>query len=367
MDVALDTNVLVSDWWLKGLASELCRYLRAARSKLLLHEVVLIELEAKYGRDWREWSNKASSFIGPGQPALESLGEKMAAARRDNFFRVFRQDILERLPLNGDHLRSIVEHLAQRKPPSSKGGEQFRDVALWLGLLDYVGAHPDRLPITIVSNDRGFHGNEFKADLENRGLDIRVFPSLQSFIFAEHKRVPPAGLILSGQRKVVGGSLTIAGRNTGPRFTLEGDGFAFSNEGAELGNVDAVAECLLCQGGSRISLGATFAGGFGLGAGPARILEKSFDRLYYSGAIAFQGAVDVPVSNEQDVALEAPFRFDGLLRGSVYSQMSTDPDAPIFDLHLEGRGTAQLNLTGVDDQPHAGLFFFRSLTYTFHP
>lgn len=97
--------------------------------------------------------------------------------------------------------------------------------------------------LAIVSNDGGFHGDEFKADLEKRGLDIRLFTSLQSFLSAEHKRVPPAGLILSGQRQVTGGSLTIAGWNTGPRFTLEGDGLAFSNEGAEPGNVDAEADC----------------------------------------------------------------------------------------------------------------------------
>lgn len=61
-----------------------------------------------------------------------------------------------------------------------------------------------------------------------------------------------------------------------------------------------------------------------------RLGEKSFDRLYYAGAIAFKGAVDVPVSNEQDVEVDAPFQFDGFLRGSVYSQMSPDPDTPIF-------------------------------------
>ncbi len=369
MDVALDTNALVSDWWLSGVGSELSRYLRASRSKLLLHEVVWIELEAKYGRNWREWSNKASRFIGSGRSDLESLGEKTALAWRDNFFRVFRHDILERVPLNGDHLRSIVEHLAQRRPPSSKGGEEFRDVALWLGLLDYVGAHPDRLPLAIVSNDGGFHGDEFKADLEKHGLDIRFFNTLPAFLSAEHKRVPPAGLILSGQGQVTGGWLTIAGQNRGPRFTLEGDGFAFSNEGAEPGNVDGVAEGTLCRPGSRISLGATFAGGFGLGAGPVRLGEKSFDRLYYGGAITFTGAVDVPTSNKQDVVVEveAPFKFDGTFRGSVYSSTSPDPDTPIFDLHLEGRGTARLNLVGFADRTHGWLFWFRSLTYTFHP
>jgi len=369
MDVATDTNALALDWWLSGVGSELSRYLRTSRSKLILHEVVWIELEAKYGREWKEWSNRASRFIGSGRSDLESLGEKTAAAWRDNFLRVFRDDIVERVPLNGDHLRSIVEHLAQRKPPSSKGGEQFRDVALWLGLRDHFGAHPGRLPLAIVSNDSGFHGAEFKADLQKLGLDIRLFTDLQSFLSAEHKRVPPVGLILSGQRQVTGGSLTIADLNRGPRFTLEGDDFAFSNEGADPGNVNAVTECTLCNGGSLVSLGATFSGGFGLGYGPVRLLGKSFDRLYYSGAITFQGAVNVPVSgsNGQEVAVEAPFQFDGFIRGSVYGHMGPDPDTPIFDLHLAGSGTAQLNLIAVDDQPRGWLFLFNSLTYNFQP
>jgi PIN domain len=369
MLVALDTNILFTDLWLTSRDMKtLLEFLRIKRGKILLFEVVDIEVEARFIEDCEKNLRKTERYI-------QNLPTESEATLewRNNFEQKLNSDILERVPLDDSILRDTVYRLAKRIPPSSSNGEQFRDVVLWLGLLKYAQTITPQTPIILISEDSDFRrqkdGNSLhpilQKEITDLGLDIRYCRNIQEFIKKEGIMTYVESDVFSGGIELTDGFLSVPGYQRGPRFKLIGPYIIIINDGGDPGNVHAW-RCSPCEVGTQISLGSYFVGSLTLGFGPANIQGRDYPHIFYSGIMNFGGAEKIVISKDTGNQIEGGFTFTATIRGYTKNPFIGDPGKAVFDVELKGKGTATLELGFHDDARHGRLYDFRSLTYRFH-
>jgi len=154
---------------------------------------------------------------------------------------------------------------------------------------------------------------------------------------------------------ITGGSLTVTGSGSGPRFFLTGENFTISG-GGEIGN-DGPQHCHPCSGS--IFIGSIFAGS-SLGGGTVTFNGSSFSGPF-GGVFQITGdpiLLPVPTSN---ITVTGAFTFSGSL-----VVCGTNPcSGPIsFSTQLVGSGQAMIDLIFNNNVPHP-VFDFKSVTYVF--
>lgn len=380
MYIAIDTNVLSNDLRLrsKGVKAFI-QYLRNTNSRLLLSDIVRIEIEANFKRQSRGALKDLDSAL----RNLNRLGikdvlslntdimfESALSTWRQDISSILSENIFEQIPIYSDLLEEVARRLAERIPPSSAKGEEYRDCVIWASLLRYAQNNPSHSPIALISNDGGFSDDkvclrpELQAELTERNLLIQYYSSLENFLKDKNSEVPEEDVYSGGEMRLTGGSLIVQGLFGGPVFQFIGPGFTISNKGADQGNVGA-SRCSPCRAGERLSLNSTFAGELGLGSGPSSIKGKQYPHLYYSGIIDFYGETEIEESESPQVSVIGKFTLSGLMKGYENNPFIAYPGSSVFDVKLSGSGTATVELSRfpiASDEHH---YSFRSITYRF--
>ena len=154
--------------------------------------------------------------------------------------------------------------------------------------------------------------------------------------------------------------------NSGPRFQLLSPtppAWVLTNESADQGNVPLQSGPLAV---GAHSIGATFAGELGLGAGPARVGATAYPKLWYSGTLNFVGNITLTMGMTEPVIAVRAFNMTGHLRGYLANPFIGDPGTAVFDSNVSGKGKAVILLTSIM-QGTSRLFWLTSFTYHFTP
>ena len=201
MDVALDTNAVLSLGLANPAFSSLQDYLRKTKSGLLLPEVVLEELLAQRRtlianavRKGLEANKEVKGLVpsyddkavGTRLKAIE-LEDSLAAYRAELKLAADEVSIVENRPSD---LMEMVRRLANRIPPASQAGEEARDVLIWLAILHIA----EKGELAFVTGDKRAFGKNgtLKVELSNdlKGLPnaVAVYDGVESFLKIHHKR-----------------------------------------------------------------------------------------------------------------------------------------------------------------------------------
>ena len=204
MDVILDTNVLFSLLQAQGgnftnsnAFVELVTYLRRTKSDLVMPQMVVDELCARY-------QDFLSGLIKKSEDARETLQHKTFT----NLINIPKvslatevQALRERLlnPAQGFQSRQfddygavsiaeVVRRGIHRVPPASSKGEELRDVVLWLLVLAYAKTVGQE--VAFISGDGTFQNpdgtlkEQLANDVAGAGVKIACYESIRSFIAA---------------------------------------------------------------------------------------------------------------------------------------------------------------------------------------
>lgn len=156
---------------------------------------------------------------------------------------------------------------------------------------------------------------------------------------------------------ITGGTLTVIGSSSGPRFTLTGENFVLGG-GGEVG-FSAPQLCHPCSGS--INVVSNFIGS-SLGGGGIIINGSTFEGLL-GGSFEFRGDPILLPAGTSNVIVTGPFTFSG-----SFSVCGTDPcHGPIiFSTQLVGSGHVMIDLLfNPQSPPGVSLYDFRSVTYVF--
>lgn len=201
MYVLLDTNVYFNNWFLKNPSFvKLIRYCNDTDATLLLPEVVVEEVEAKY----MEESDKVLKQVDEIQRLCENLGHTGASTVSDLTVSAFSfADVVtdkfskvKRLPYDSVSHRLLVAKAIGSKRPFTNGEKGYRDALLWHTLVDFLkktDAEPSIAFVTENSSDffdgkhesPRFHG-DLLVDLHEAGVtnEFLLFRSLRKFVDA---------------------------------------------------------------------------------------------------------------------------------------------------------------------------------------
>lgn len=196
MQVAVDTNILLTDPWLEGQKMKaLLDFVDRTRSELLIHAVVAEELRAVLERQWRsaladlESAAKKVKRLGVEVPEVEA--ETTIAALRARLESTHRRLAYHthEIDLATDLLPEPLRRSANRIPPCARTGEEIRDALLWLGLMQYCERSGHREIAFISNNTRDFCGSEagilapeLKRDALVSNATVHFYSTLDDFL-----------------------------------------------------------------------------------------------------------------------------------------------------------------------------------------
>jgi|GEM_PF-3532455 len=199
MHVAVDTNALRAAGLESPAIRSLDSYLSRTRSTLLLPSVVVEELCASRLTDLRELQRSLASVakdlsrLAPSStfapPPIDE--DALVAEYRGKLFELAAEvQILEN---KEEDLPELVRRLANRIRPASEGGEEARDVLLWLSV-----RHVAREKfVALISNDhKAFYKSKdsvelhptLVADLGEHIDNVSTYSSVDSFLRANNER-----------------------------------------------------------------------------------------------------------------------------------------------------------------------------------
>ena len=206
MDVAVDTNVLAKDLWLRSQSVRaLLDYLERTRSRLLVHDVVYKELSALYERQCAEAvrvvetaTRHAARFGVEGLPQpdqLDSLRRQAVARWRGRVADVLSPAVRADVPLDSAVLPEVITRTIGRIAPCTQSDKEFRDAVIWLGLLRHAAEAMGGAPLAFISENTkqfaadggvGLHPT-LAHDVAAHGVELTYFASLDDFL-REHAR-----------------------------------------------------------------------------------------------------------------------------------------------------------------------------------
>ena len=198
MDIVLDTNIFRKDFTMTSDNFIILHdYIKKTKSKVILTEIVYREIAAIYER---EMNKRYSVFLENrdylrrniiGTPIEDDfeIDIKKCVANYLEFLRqtlkLAKKDIV---PIKQCYLDDVVERAIHRIPPCSAKGEEFRDVLLWLTLLDVAVESKGKKVIFISENIKQFaSGNgtlqpSLLEETKSKGINIIYHNSMEQFI-----------------------------------------------------------------------------------------------------------------------------------------------------------------------------------------
>ncbi|HEX9940350.1 MAG TPA: PIN domain-containing protein [Longimicrobium sp.] len=206
MHVALDSNVLIADRWLRSRHLDaLLDYLDRTNSLLFIHEIVNQEVRAKVRQQFAKAVNSMASaaregerlgMVGINSPE-ESVIVAASMSKWEKMFGEWLNRNAEVIPLDNDLLPEITRRAIERIPPFTSNGEEFRDALLWLGLIRHlptVTAIPEVAFISantkqFASIDKHELHPSLASDAKAQRIDVHYFTSLDDFISSRAKPI----------------------------------------------------------------------------------------------------------------------------------------------------------------------------------
>jgi hypothetical protein len=204
VDVILDTNILYSPLQAQGgnftssnAFVELVTYLRRTKSDLVMPQMVVDELCARY-------EDLLSRAIKQAEDARTTLQHKtftklinMPTVSLATEVRALRERLLNPAQgfqsrqfhdYSGVSLAEVVRRGIKRIPPASSKGEELRDVVLWLLVLAY--AKTTNRDVAFISGDGTFQNQDgalkeqLANDVSQAGVKVACYESIRSFVAA---------------------------------------------------------------------------------------------------------------------------------------------------------------------------------------
>jgi len=198
MYVALDSNILLADPWLRSQKTrQLLDFVKKTQSKVLLHEVVEAEVRANFRRQCSDAImkiekdlSKAERYDIVGIPEFngnKSLDVTLAKFD-ENFNNVLDNWITIRVPLNNTVLSEVIRRALERIPPCSGKGEEIRDAIIWLNLLEFCKKYDHKIAFISANTNEFADSNteilraELLEDIKNYEINLSYFKSLDYFL-----------------------------------------------------------------------------------------------------------------------------------------------------------------------------------------
>jgi hypothetical protein len=201
LDIVLDTNIIRKDFTMKSDNFIILHdYIKRTKSKVILTELVYKEIAAIYER---EISKRYNDFL----ENRDYLGRNILGTTIDDFeidikkcvanyleflLQTLKLTAKDIVPIKQCYLDDIVERAIHRIPPCSAKGEEFRDVLLWLTLLDVAVESNEKKLIFISENKKQFASCDgtlhpfLLEETKLKGVNIIYYNSMKQFI-KDHK------------------------------------------------------------------------------------------------------------------------------------------------------------------------------------
>ena len=207
MDIALDTNILVADPWLRAQRTRvLVSYLERTRSRLILLDAVETELRAfarrHFGDSARQVEAALSAAARHGLKTLPSFDAASSVAEtfdawEANFNATLPSRLLERVIIEPTILSEAVRRAAERVPPCSPSGKELRDTITWLGLLAHLRTRKAKAQVVFISANTSDFASadkrtllpQLEADVAGVGCEVQYFAGLDDFAKAHAERI----------------------------------------------------------------------------------------------------------------------------------------------------------------------------------
>ena len=200
MDIFLDSNIIIADLWLRSQNMRLLAdFVRKTQSRLLLHEIVVAEVESKVKRSIREHiSNVEKALTDASKNSLSNLPSLDANKIYEETFRnwqfafrcMFALDLTTVIKLDNSSLPEAIRRSVEKIKPCSEKGEEIRDTLIWLNALAYAKKRGvKRQYVFISSNTNEFAEADKKSlhpilqdDVNKYDLNLAYFTNLDSFV-----------------------------------------------------------------------------------------------------------------------------------------------------------------------------------------
>jgi predicted nucleic acid-binding protein len=197
MDIVLDSNIFVGNFLMGSKKFQLVfDYLKKTNSKIVVPQLVYQEIAGVYERELADRLKKFREYKKSLQIILigktiqdlhinfkEEVGEYLKFIK--DKLKINDNDIF---PYKDEYLKNVIERAIYRIRPCTNKGEGFRDVVLWLTVLDIARFSKNKELIFISNNTRQFseegkslHPVLFK-ETEEAELQIKYYKSLDHFI-----------------------------------------------------------------------------------------------------------------------------------------------------------------------------------------
>jgi hypothetical protein len=211
MDIAIDTNIIIRDLWLRSQATRLLLdYINRTDSRLLVGEIVIKEAEAYIKRLIKQnlssiesaLHNASKNYL-VGLPNIDhdKTFNETYTNWRAKLDIILHKDTGVIYGTDTEVLDEAIRRCIERIPPSNETGEGMRDVVIWLNFLAYckerLKTYQGYHVAFISGNTRDFadtsNPNEFKSqlldDIEKTEVKIDYYPSLEAFIENQAKPI----------------------------------------------------------------------------------------------------------------------------------------------------------------------------------
>jgi hypothetical protein len=200
MNVILDANIYISDYWMQSQDFRFLKdYINKTKSSLLLPSVVLEEVKGIFKNQLIDNAQKLQSILSQLsrfrialisneeiQKSIETANEKFIT--EIEFY--FTQHHAKVIPLSVSATNEAINRSIYRIPPCRQTGEGLRDALIWLQILEYLqGDKQQQLAAFICRDKHDFvqnNGRELVSklleDLKERNIKLEYYPDLESFL-----------------------------------------------------------------------------------------------------------------------------------------------------------------------------------------
>jgi hypothetical protein len=106
------------------------------------------------------------------------------------------ETLFHKIPFSLAHAESAVKKINEKLPPNNHG-QQFKDSAIWEGILELISSYT----VHFVTEDKAFYkggqfqidnlANNLRSDCQERGGIVHIYPNMASCLKVIQKEVPP--------------------------------------------------------------------------------------------------------------------------------------------------------------------------------
>jgi predicted nucleic acid-binding protein len=197
MNIILDTNIFAQDFMMTTPRFELLLdYLKKTKSKLIMPQIVYQEIISLYTRRLKDKLKKFKEakehlesvlldvFIPDINLEISVEVEKYLSYLKEKI-KISDKDIV---PYEDHYLKNAVHRVIWGVKPCSEKRKEFRDVLLWLSVLDIALREKDKKVVFISNNTKDFTDIDKRTlhpdlleEAHRRGVEVKYYPTIDDF------------------------------------------------------------------------------------------------------------------------------------------------------------------------------------------